>query len=418
MKILGQDTISLWNQICALVANIISWVTFFLPKFFLPVKSLPKSSQVCISISGPGGLDKLKYIDFPNGAVATVGYNVSGFKSPFVTSLRNIPKDCVLVKTSYFSVNYADVTIRWGLYESALRHVGWPIVPGFDFAGEVILAGTDCDLKEGDLVFGFTLFGAYSSRILVPSSQIRKIPSKISPSITAALPAVAGTALHAISLAGAWPQPIMTKCKAVLIHSAAGGVGSMLIQMCKLVGLSPVVAVVGSKHKVNVCLSLGADFVIDKSSSDLWPQAEKISKQGYIAIFDANGVDTLYDSYSHLCRCGRLIVYGFHSNLPKATQLLSPLHWLKMIAGLALMPKFDAMPMVLESKGILGFNLSFFADEHALIEVYMNQILDWLNADKLRMADVTIFDMACIGEAHNLIQTGMSVGKIVIKCPK
>jgi NADPH:quinone reductase-like Zn-dependent oxidoreductase len=166
------------------------------------------------------------------------------------------------------------------LYESALQYVGWPIVPGFDFAGVVEWAGADTEFVEGDEVFGFTMFGAYSNHILVPASQIRKKPTNLSLEISAALPAVAATALHALSLAGGYPGPLVTRNKAALIHSAAGGVGSMLIQMCKLQGFSPVVAVVGSKHKISFCKELGADHVIDKSSQDLWVVAKLISPNG------------------------------------------------------------------------------------------------------------------------------------------
>ena len=79
----------------------------------------------------------------------------------------------------------------------------------------------------GDQVFGFTLFGAYSSLLLVPGKQIRKIPQLLGGKVlslesAAALPAVAATALHAISQAGAWPEKICTKNRSALVHSAAG----------------------------------------------------------------------------------------------------------------------------------------------------------------------------------------------------
>jgi NADPH:quinone reductase-like Zn-dependent oxidoreductase len=296
-----------------------------------------------------------------------------------------------------------------------LRFVGWPIVPGFDFSGSVAWAGADTGFKEGDEVFGFTLFGAYSSSILVPGSQIRRKPKKLSLETASALPAVSATALHACALAGGYPGPLLSTNKAALIHSAAGGVGSMLIQMCKQLGYSPVVAVVGSSHKVAFCKELGADHVIDKSSCDLWVEAKKISSAGYVAIFDANGVSTLNDSYGHLCKTGRLIVYGFHSNLPKVSDFLSPLAWVSMILKVFQMPKFDAMDMTVDSKGVLGFNLSFFADEKALIEKYLTQIIEWVDNGNLKVAAVKVFPMTSIGQAHELIQSGSSVGKIVCK---
>jgi NADPH:quinone reductase-like Zn-dependent oxidoreductase len=195
----------------------------------------------------------------------------------------------------------------------------------------------------------------------------------------------------------------VTSNKAVLVHSAAGGVGSMLLQMLKVCGFHPIVAVIGNRHKKKFCLQVGADFVIVKGgggnnnnndddddgsetngtrdvsthqqrSSFIWSEAERISPNGYVAIFDANGLETLSGSYEHLSRCGRLITYGFHSNLPRQTGALSPIEWVKMAMGLVQMPRFDPMTMVLESKAVAGFNLSFFADEHELIERYMKQV--------------------------------------------
>ena len=58
--------------------------------------------------------------------------------------------------------------------------------------------------------------------------------------------------------------------------------------------------------------------------------------------------------------------FGFHSNLPKEQTSLSPLSWLRMARDVLRMPKFDAMVLTLESKSVLGFNLSFFADEKEL----------------------------------------------------
>ena len=296
-----------------------------------------------------------------------------------------------------------------------MQYVGWPIVPGFDFAGVVEWAGTESGFSVGDEVFGFTMFGAYSSHIIVPAAQIRRKPSTVSLDVAAALPAVAATALHAIALAGGWPGPLLSSNKAALIHSAAGGVGSMLIQMCKIQGYSPIVAVVGSKHKIIICKELGADYVIDKSSVDLWAAAKQISPKGYVAVFDANGISTLDDSYQNMARCGRLIIYGFHGNLPKVSDLLSPMTWIDMALKLIRMPRFDPMALCVDSKAVLGFNLSFFADEHELIATYMKQILEWTESKKIKVASVTSFAVDEVARAHELIQSGASVGKIVCK---
>ena len=175
-------------------------------------------------------------------------------------------------------------------------------------------------------------------------------------------------------------------------------------------------AVVGSSHKVDFCNELGADVTIDKSTQDLWKEAEIASPNGYAAIFDANGVETIGQSFDHLARCGSLVVYGFHSNLPKAATLLSPFHWIGMAFGMSAMPTFDAMEMTVNSKSISGFNLSFFEEEHELIAMYMDQIVDWLKSGQLVASDVTCYPMRDIAKAHKEIQSGKSRGKIVLKC--
>jgi hypothetical protein len=119
-KIFGQEVETLQNQFIAIILNIYSWLLSLLPF------SLGKSRAAavvdagrCVSIGGPGGLDVLQVqrIPGPAGAVrATIGYNLPGMKSPFVAidDASKLPRDLVLVNNSYFSVNYADVCIRWG----------------------------------------------------------------------------------------------------------------------------------------------------------------------------------------------------------------------------------------------------------------------------------------------------------------
>lgn len=424
------DFETLKNQVLALVFNVVSWAASLV---WSPAPLLKKSEDgaYAVSIEGPGGLDRLKLVDLDESNRICVGYNLRelGHPPPFVT-VEPGKQDQVLhpsliqVDISHFSLNYADICIRWGLYESALRFVGWPIVPGFDFSGKVAWVGAEAKesgFKVGDLVYGVTMFGAYSKRVLVPARQLRKIPTikaekaLMGQAKAASITAVASTALHAVALARGWPNKVITMNKACLIHSAAGGVGSLLIQICKARGYSPIVAVVGSSHKVSHCTELGADFVIDKSiEKNMWVKAEEYSAHGYCAIFDANGVETLKQSYEHLDACGALVVYGFHSNLPKATDL-NPLNWVKVITRMGAMPRFDAMELTLKNKSISGFNLSFLESEVDTIALYFDQINTWLEDGTIKVLEPTIFDITEIRDAHALIQSGTSKGKIVLK---
>jgi hypothetical protein len=191
------------NQLVALILNIVAWLrSFASPKRSSSSIVSSGQSYSCIKIYGPGGLDSLVESSLNKDEYATVGYNVKDFPPIIIAEnkLASLPHDLVLVDIGFFSINYADICIRWGLYESALRYVGWPIIPGFDFSGVVSKVGVNSKFKIGDRVFGFSLFGAYSSRILVPAEQIRSIPSNISMQCAAALPAVAATALHAVCI--------------------------------------------------------------------------------------------------------------------------------------------------------------------------------------------------------------------------
>jgi NADPH:quinone reductase-like Zn-dependent oxidoreductase len=440
--ILGQDP----DILLAMMANLLSWVVStyfpsFLPKLLPACDEEEEQGQVieggnttkCVSIGRPGGMEQLRVIHLKKGIV-TVGYNVRHFCTPPFTPVisedaiemqQTIPSDCVILNNKNFSVNYADCTIRWGLYESAKRFVGWPIVPGFDVAGVIDSVGgstntstsaNDTDFKKGDRVFGVTLFGAYSDRILIPKIQLRKIPDGIPFAQAASLPTVSLTALYALCLAGYFPITDMKYSNnSILIHSAAGGVGSMLVQISKILGLGPIVGVVGSTSKVEEAKSLGCDVVIDKSKEDLWTRAEEVSPQdGFKTIMDANGVSTLQQSYNHLAPTGRLVIFGFHSNLPVGADMLSPMEWIRMAKKMSTMPKFDPMDLVVENKSVLGFNLSFFAAEKDLVSSLFDQVCDWLKIGALKCPRVVTMDIAQIGEAHSLIQSGSSIGKIVI----
>ena len=204
-------------------------------------------------------------------------------------------------------------------------------VAGFEFSGKVMKIGQDVKkFKVGDLVFGITLFGAYSKRVQVPENQLVHLPTeKMSMSEAGGFFCVALTAWYAM-----FELCKLRKGDKILIHSAAGGVGSMLVQMGKIAGCH-VTGVVGRAHKVEIVKNLGCDAVIDKSSEDLWIAARKHSGgSGFHAVFDANGVETLKQSYNNLAPGGRLITYGAHTMLPKLTAdgsgYLSIWNWAKL----------------------------------------------------------------------------------------
>ena len=165
-----------------------------------------ESTYSAIQISKPGGYEELKKVNL-NGK-GSIGANVQSVAK----------EDMVLVKTNYVGINYADVCIRWGLYASAKKYVGWPIIPGFEFSGTVSEVGTSVtDLKIGDKVFGLTMFGGYSTSVQVPRHQVYPLPDQFNLSQGAAFLTVALTAWYAM-----FKQYQPQKGDSVLIHSVAG----------------------------------------------------------------------------------------------------------------------------------------------------------------------------------------------------
>ena len=451
-----------YNVLLAVSANILSWVvaTFVPSKIPLLLPDIPQEEKKdkgsvgdrtkCVAVGRPGGMEQLRTIELKEGYV-TCGYNLPGYDSPFFDAsdsqklqIASADGSLVVLRIHAFSINYADCCIRWGLYESANRFVGYPIVPGFDVAGvveKVIPSPKDsCPFRVGDKVYGATFFGAYSTRCLIPANQLRKMPEAMSFAQAAALPAVSLTALYTLHLGGRFSfatpkannsnEPVTTLIapsnRSILIHSAAGGVGSMMVQMAKLLGLSPVVGVVGRTAKVEEAKALGCDVVIDKQQlrEDSMPIWEAIGaagpSDGYSIIADPNGVSTLQDSFDHLSPAGRLIAFGFHSNLPMGRDSLNPMEWIRMVKKASKMPTFDPMEMVTSNKSVMGFNLSFFIKEIEMLDAMYEQIERWMvptsNNEEglLRCPRVTEMPMNDIGEAHQLIQSGKTVGKLVM----
>ncbi len=312
----------------------------------------------------------------------------------------------VVVTTEAVGVNYADCVVRMGLYASAREYVGWPITPGFEFSGTVSAVGAAVkDLAVGARVFGVTRFGGYATHVAVPRHQVFPLPARFDMAQAAGFPAVFLTAYFAL-FELAHPRPGHT----LLVHSAAGGVGGALLQLGRIAGCRTV-GVVGSSHKVEAARALGADVVIDKSREDLWRAAEQASPRGYDVVLDANGVSTLRDSYRHLARPGKLVIYGFHSMLPREG---GRPRWLKLAADFLRTPRFNPLDLTGDNTSILAFNLSYLFDSRGVLEEAMGRLLTWVEEGRILPPPVTRIALDRVAEAHRALESGSTVGKLVL----
>ena len=312
----------------------------------------------------------------------------------------------VLVRTEAVGVNFADVVVRMGLYESARKYVGWPITPGFEFAGVVISVGAGVkDVVPGSRVFGLTRFGGYATHVVVPRDQVFRPPRGFTSSEAAAFPVVFLTAYYAL-----FELASVKAGMKLLVHSAAGGVGGALLQLARVAGCEAV-GVVGAGAKVEVARSFGASAVVDKSAEDLWRAARRYGPDGYDAIFDANGASTLRESYEHLGTPGRLVVYGFHSMLKRGRGHPS---WTKLAVDWARTPRFDPMDMTNRNRSVLAFNLSYLFERKAAFFEVIERLVGWADEGRIGVPALTELRFDDVAEAHRALESGTTTGKLVL----
>jgi synaptic vesicle membrane protein VAT-1 len=313
----------------------------------------------------------------------------------------------VLIRTAAVGVNYADICVRWGVYESARRFVGWPITPGFEYSGWVEEVGREVKhVKPGDPVFGVTFFNGYATHVCAEADLVWLKPMALDFEAAAGFLAVHLTAYH-----GLLQNVVIRPDMRVLVHSAGGGVGSALVQLCRLHDLH-VISVVGASHKVEYVRQLGANAIIDKSTQSLWGEAERLCPDGYDLVFDANGPETLAQSYAHLKPTGKLLVYGFHTMLPRQG---GRINYVKAALGMLKMPRFNPLSMTTENKGVVAFNLSFLFGRIDLLQAAVSDLTAWVETGKIAVPKVRSFALADVAHAHQALESGETTGKLVLR---
>ena len=302
-------------------------------------------------------------------------------------------------------VNYADGIIRMGLYASARQLHGYPIIPGFEVAGVVDAAGDNAgDWRVGDRAVALTLFGGYSERIVLPADQLFRIPAGLDMTQAAALPTVFLTAWF-LAVRKLQPQP----GDRWLVHSAAGGVGAALLQLGRLHGCR-CVGVVGHPDKASYAQRSGAESVIVRAEG-AWPaQARALHPQGYDAVFDASGVATLRHSYALLAPTGSLLVYGFHSMLPRDGRV----NWLRLAWDWLRTPRFNPLDMTQSNRSVIAANLSFLQSHAPSLRAGMQWLLAHFAEGRLQPPEIRCFPLEDAASAQREIESGRSRGKLVL----
>jgi NADPH:quinone reductase-like Zn-dependent oxidoreductase len=319
------------------------------------------------------------------------------------TAIETPGQNEVQVAVRACGINFADIAARLGLYAAAKGL--YPLCPGLEFAGVVAAAGKAVSsFREGDAVFGAVRFGAYATCLNCPEDQLWHLPDGWDFSRGATFPVAYLTAYYGLFEVGHLEPSDM-----VLVHSAAGGVGTALLHLLAVNG-NRAVGVVGASQKKKAAKAAGATEIIDKSRERLWARAERIRSQGYDIILDANGAATLKGSFRHLSPGGRLLIYGFASMFSHSGRK-NPL---KLLWTYFRTPRFNPFDLTGSNRTISGFNLIYLFDRVSLFREIMDRLLLWDAQGRLPFMPVQAFPFEEVTQAHQAIESGLSVGKLAL----
>ena len=212
-----------------------------------------------------------------------------------------VPGEAVLVEVAASAVSFPDVLQARGLYQFKPDP---PFVPGAEVAGVVRSAPDGSGVSPGDRVAAFTALGGWAELAAAPPHMTFALPERLDMAQGAALILNYHTAYFALKLRGR-----LREGERVLVHGAAGGVGTASLQVAKGLGASTV-AVVSSDEKETVAREAGADEVV-RSDGPWREQVQELTDGGVDVVIDPVGGDRFTDSLRALREQGRVVVVGF-----------------------------------------------------------------------------------------------------------
>lgn len=324
---------------------------------------------------------------------------VPEFGEPEVLIERDMPvpqpgPGQVSIQVAYAGVNYAETMARrGGLHRDVL-----PFIPGLEVSGYISTLGEGVEgLRVGQPVAAFTMSGGYAEMALAQAVNTFPLdgPGGIIDLTTAAgFPTIVPTAYDLLVRVARLQQG-----ESVLVHSAAGGVGSIAGQIARHMGAGLIVGTVSNPKKADYAQSFGYDHVILRDDF-LQSVRELTDGRGVDIVLEAVGEPIRSQSLSILAPFGRLVIFGNTNDALGRPQ------------GLPSAPG----DVLRENKAIMGYSISTLSvTAPQLLAETVHRTLDLVARSQVRIAisDILPLEQACV--AHRRLESGETMGKLLLR---
>jgi NADPH:quinone reductase len=275
-------------------------------------------------------------------------------------------------------VNYADTHHVENSYLAPAR---LPLVPGAEVVGRT---------PDGRRVAALVGEGGYAERVLAPDGLCFDVPEAVDDAAALALVVQGLTAWHLLRTSAR-----MVEGETVVVHAAAGGVGSLAVQLARRWGAGRVIATASGEDKRKTALDLGADAALDSSADRLSERlAEANDGHGVDIVLEMAGGAVFDASLAALGRFGRLVTYGMASRTPPA-----PVEPGRLMTG---------------SKSVVGFWLIDCLNRPGMLHEPLAELFDLTGAGALRPLLGGEYPLSQAAQAHRDLRARTTVGKLVL----
>ncbi|MEW5322478.1 NADPH:quinone oxidoreductase family protein [Geobacillus thermoleovorans] len=293
----------------------------------------------------------------------------------------------VVIEAEAIGVNYADTARREGRY---VVPTPLPFVPGTEVAGVVREVGPEVQtIRPGQRVVALIESGGYAEFVAVDERAVVPLSDGMDARQAAALPVQGLSAYHILKTMGR-----LEEGETVLVHAAAGGVGTIAVQLAKRFGAKTVIATASTEEKRALAERLGADVTIDYTKDD-WATAvmEATGGRGVDVALEMAGGDVFHQTLDCLAPFGRLVVYG---------------------AASGEMTRLNPVRLMAKNWSVIGFFLPQIMKKRALYEQSLRELLAWVQEGSLKLMIGGVYPLEQAAEVHRLLQGRKTHGKLLL----